>query len=221
MLELLPPLNDKNLPWLDVIHPIVVHFVIAMALISVVFDLIGVLTRRQNLFEVSFWNLLVATVADRVTANTTVYAMNAKHTGLTEYTNFAFNSAAVFDGATLVANASGIFALGGDVDDAAIIDAYARLGISDFGTLAHKRVDMAYVGYRSDGVLRLRVITDEQESYDYTLATRDGDSLHGNRLKLGRGMRGTYWQAEVGNVAGADFEIDTLQLMAQPLSRKV
>jgi uncharacterized membrane protein len=63
MLELLPPLNDKNLPWLDVIHPIVVHFVIAMALISVVFDLIGVVTRRQNLFEVSFWNLLVATVA--------------------------------------------------------------------------------------------------------------------------------------------------------------
>ena len=63
MIGLLPPLNDKNLPWLDVIHPIVVHFVIAMALITVAFDLIGVLTRRQNLFEVSFWNLLVATVA--------------------------------------------------------------------------------------------------------------------------------------------------------------
>jgi uncharacterized membrane protein len=63
MLELLPPLNDKNLPWLDVIHPIVVHFVIAMALITVVFDLLGVLTRRRNLFEVSFWNLAVATVA--------------------------------------------------------------------------------------------------------------------------------------------------------------
>ena len=63
MLELLPPLNDKNLPWLDVIHPIVVHFVISMALITVVFDLIGVLTRKKNLFEVSFWNLIVATVA--------------------------------------------------------------------------------------------------------------------------------------------------------------
>ena len=54
MLELLPALNDKNLPWLDVIHPIVVHFVIAMALITVVFDLIGVVTRNKNLFEVSF-----------------------------------------------------------------------------------------------------------------------------------------------------------------------
>jgi uncharacterized membrane protein len=62
-LLLLPPLNDKNLPWMDVIHPIVVHFVIAMTLITVVFDLIGVITRRRNLFEVSFWNLLVATVA--------------------------------------------------------------------------------------------------------------------------------------------------------------
>ena len=63
MLELLPPLNDKNLPWLDVIHPIVVHFVISMALITVVFDLIGVLTWKKNLIEVSFWNLIVATVA--------------------------------------------------------------------------------------------------------------------------------------------------------------
>ena len=63
MLELLPPLNDKNLPWLDVIHPIVVHFVIAMALITVVFDTIGVISGKKNLFEVSFWNLIVATVA--------------------------------------------------------------------------------------------------------------------------------------------------------------
>ena len=32
MLELLPPLNDHNLPWMDTIRPIVVHFVIANAL---------------------------------------------------------------------------------------------------------------------------------------------------------------------------------------------
>ena len=63
MIGLLPTLNDKNLPWLDVIHPIVVHFVIAMALITVDFDLLGVFTGGRNLFEVSFWNLLVATLA--------------------------------------------------------------------------------------------------------------------------------------------------------------
>jgi uncharacterized membrane protein len=63
MFELLPPLNDHNLPWMDTIHPMVVHFVIAMVVVSAVFDLIGVLARRPQLFEVSFWNLLVATVA--------------------------------------------------------------------------------------------------------------------------------------------------------------
>ena len=63
MPNLLPPLNDHNLPWMDTIHPIVVHFVIAMALIAFVFDLIGVLWRKPALFEVSFWNLLFATGA--------------------------------------------------------------------------------------------------------------------------------------------------------------
>ena len=61
MFELLPPLNDHNLPWMDTIHPIVVHFVIAMALVAFVYDLVGVLARRPALFEVSFWNLLFAT----------------------------------------------------------------------------------------------------------------------------------------------------------------
>jgi uncharacterized membrane protein len=61
--QLLPALNDHNLPWMDTIHPIVVHFVIAMGLVSFVFDLIGVVFRRPQLFEVSFWNLLFATAA--------------------------------------------------------------------------------------------------------------------------------------------------------------
>ena len=59
----LPALNDHNLPWMDTIHPIVVHFVIAMAVISVIFDLLAVILRRPNLLEVSFWNLLFATAA--------------------------------------------------------------------------------------------------------------------------------------------------------------
>jgi len=63
MFNLLPPLNDHNLPWMDTIHPIVVHFVIAMALIAFVFDGIGLIWRKPQLFEVSFWNLLFATGA--------------------------------------------------------------------------------------------------------------------------------------------------------------
>lgn len=164
---------------------------------------------------------LVATFADKTTTTTTAFVMNTKTGALTQYSNFNYNSATNFNGVDLVASSAGIFALAGDLDGAALIDAYARLGTTDFGTAVHKRVEAAYLGYRSNGGMRLRVITDEQETYDYILASNDVNSIHGNRVKMGQGMKGTYWQVEVGNVGGASFEIDSLHMVAKPLSRKV
>lgn len=63
MVEYLPPLNDHNLPYPDTIHPIVVHFVIAMVLFAVLCDAIGYFTRNYQLYEVSWWNLCFATVS--------------------------------------------------------------------------------------------------------------------------------------------------------------
>ncbi len=63
MFEYLPPLNDHNLPYPDTIHPIVVHFVIAMVLFAVLCDLVGYLTKNTRLFEVGWWNMVFATVS--------------------------------------------------------------------------------------------------------------------------------------------------------------
>jgi uncharacterized membrane protein len=63
MLNYLTTLNDHNLPYPDTIHPIVVHFVIAMVLFAFCCDLIGYFTGKTNLFEVSWWNMFVATIA--------------------------------------------------------------------------------------------------------------------------------------------------------------
>ena len=63
MLEYLPALNEHNLPYPDAMHPIVVHFVIAMVLFAVLCDAIGYFTRNSRLFEVSWWNLFFATVS--------------------------------------------------------------------------------------------------------------------------------------------------------------
>ncbi|OKH43558.1 hypothetical protein NIES2101_30130 [Calothrix sp. HK-06] len=61
--NLLPPLNEHNLPYPDTIHPIVVHFVIAMVLFAVVCDFVGLATRNYKLYEVSWWNMCFATVS--------------------------------------------------------------------------------------------------------------------------------------------------------------
>ncbi|WP_414754223.1 DUF2231 domain-containing protein [Anabaena sp. CCY 9910] len=56
-------LNSQNLPYPDPIHPIVVHFVIAMVFFSFFCDLVGYFTRNPRLFEVGFWNMFVAAIA--------------------------------------------------------------------------------------------------------------------------------------------------------------
>jgi uncharacterized membrane protein len=59
----LPPLNSEALPYPDPIHPIIVHFIIAMVFFSLFCDVIGYFTRNHQLFEVSFWNLVTASAA--------------------------------------------------------------------------------------------------------------------------------------------------------------
>jgi uncharacterized membrane protein len=63
MFEYLPPLNDHNLPYPDTIHPIVVHFVIAMVLFAFFCDFIGYFTKNSRLYEVGWWNLFFSTIA--------------------------------------------------------------------------------------------------------------------------------------------------------------
>lgn len=63
MFEYLPPLNDHNLPYPDTMHPIVVHFVIAMVFFAFFCDVVGYLTRNPRLYEVSWWNMCFATVS--------------------------------------------------------------------------------------------------------------------------------------------------------------
>lgn len=56
-------LNQQNLPYPDPIHPIIVHFVIAMVFFSFFCDVVGYLTRNRRLFEVSAWNMFVGAIA--------------------------------------------------------------------------------------------------------------------------------------------------------------
>lgn len=57
------PLNPENLPYPDPLHPIVVHFTIAMVFFSFFCDAVGYFTHKHQLFEVSVWNLLVASAS--------------------------------------------------------------------------------------------------------------------------------------------------------------
>lgn len=61
--KFLLPLNDHNLPYPDTIHPIVVHFVIAMVLFAFFCDVLGYFTNNYKLYEVSWWNMFFGTIS--------------------------------------------------------------------------------------------------------------------------------------------------------------
>lgn len=149
------------------------------------------------------------------------YALNVENLALTTYTNYGFNSLTRFNGVYLGATDAGIFALTGADDAGTAIDAVARVGVSDFGTALIKRIARAYVGYKADGELELRVTTEEAQTRRYRLASSGKTGLHGGRVKIGMGVEARYWQFEIANVAGADFTLNCIEVTPTRMGRRV
>lgn len=164
---------------------------------------------------------LTATGSSAATGAVSTVVMQTETNSLATYANYPFNSFAQFNGVYLGASGTGIFALTGDTDNGAMIPAAARVGITDFSTSHLKRVDRLYVGYRSTGNLVLRVFTDEVTERDYLLPTNFAKGLHGNRLRLGKGLEARYWQFEVNNQNGSYFDMNMIELVPTVLKRRV
>lgn len=149
------------------------------------------------------------------------YALQTERRALTTYSNLPIRGLTAFNGVYLAAGPGGLFVLGGNTDAGALISATARLANTDFGSAQLKRVEQMFVNYRTDGDLTLKVITDEHEAYDYTLPAAGHATLAAGRTKIGRGAKGVYWQMELSNRDGADFEFDRITVDPQALSRKL
>jgi hypothetical protein len=155
------------------------------------------------------------------------YAMNVRNAAVSEYTNFPFNSFASlrFGGkaVTLMAGPDGIYKMGGDTDDGAPIKAAVRLGLTDFGTTTLKRVSNGFIGYTSDGALKLVVVTTDggrkKENW-YGLKPRAADSPVDGRFDIAKGLTARYWGWAVENIDGADFSLDDLKVWVSFLARR-
>lgn len=148
--------------------------------------------------------------------------MNTQTSALSQYANFPFNSMTVFGDAYLGASAEGLFVIAqGNLDNTTVIDAIARLNTTDFGTSFEKRIDRCYVGYRADGNMTLRVYTDEVNVRDYLIEAYGKNGIHGNHTRIGKGLSARYWQFELRNNNGADFELNALELKATQLRRRI
>lgn len=142
-----------------------------------------------------------------------------------EYSEYAFNSFASLDNAYYAAADDGIYMVNvGDTDDGEPIDASIQTMMLDFDTAAQKRVLSAYLGYRSTGELLLKIKSVDDgmlvEQWYEAVAT-EAPAPQESYRQLGRGMKSRYWQFELVNVDGSDFELDRLEVHPIRLSRRV
>lgn len=153
------------------------------------------------------------------------WVMNAESHAFTGYSNYPFNSFATINGKTYGAKADGIYLLEGDDDAGAAIDAFVRGGLSDFGSSKFKRMPSMYLGYTTDGrmLMKVTVVDDDgvREEHWYGLEDRPAGALREGRVKLGRGLKSTYWGFELANVDGADFALDSISWYPVVLDRRL
>lgn len=115
--------------------------------------------------------------------------------------------------------ADGLYRMGSAKDAGANIDAFVSFPKTNFGSPQMKRVPYAYFGMASDGTMLLRVIADGQE---YTYKARNPSSeLVEQRFDIGKGLKANYFQFELMNQDGEDFDLDTAKFMPIVLERKI
>lgn len=165
--------------------------------------------------------VMTGQASQAASASYSAYALNSENRALTTYSSLPIRGLAKFNGVYLAAGPGGLFVLGGDTDAGALINASVRLAATDFGDPHLKRVEQMYVQYRTTGDLTLKVIINEHEQYDYTLPAAGHTTLAPGRVKIGKGAKGTYWQFDISNRDGADFEFDSIAVDPLATSRKV
>ena len=141
---------------------------------------------------------------------------------ISTYSNYNFNSIACFNGTYLGATDTGIYPLTGDTDNGTDIDASIKTGSMNFGDTIIKYARDVWITFRSDGNLTLSIFVDEDTTTTIQKQTTIvSDTIIEERLKPPRGLRGRFYTVELKNLSGADFDIDSLNMLVESIHRKV
>ena len=152
------------------------------------------------------------------------WSTNTYNLGHGTYTNIEALGLGRLGARMYAAMDDGLYRMEGDDDAGVPIDAEWTLGYEDFGNEAVKTQRVAYLGLTSDGPVELLVRVDHkgEELYIYSVERphEDAEAEAPMRVKLGRGLKGRYWQMGMRNVDGSFFNLERMGLGVWGSTRK-
>jgi hypothetical protein len=147
--------------------------------------------------------------------------MNMHNFASAQFFNHSANSAMLFNGKLLFATSEGIFESDGDNDGYEAdgitpipIDAHAVLPIADFGYQGQKSPRSMLLGGRFDGQMQVSITDEKGVTRDYL--TEGMDNEDGTKVALRSDQRSRYLKVKIANVDGADFSLDSADLIFIP-----
>lgn len=138
------------------------------------------------------------------------WAVNTETGAASNYTNYSFDSMFTMSGKTYGTSEAGLMRLDGDTDAGEPIFSRIVSGELDFGTNAIKRMEQAWVAYTGSGDMVLKVTVNnygKREQHWYRSKSAGAYRTEA-KMNIGRGLESHYWQFELVNAGGKDFELD-------------
>ncbi len=146
--------------------------------------------------------------------------MNVSNYAVTEYASFPIKSIGYMNDHYYGVLSDGVYLLEGDKDVSTNIDAEIETGPVDFAEKVTTYPREAWIVYRSDGKVILRIREDEQTVYEKEIAFTN-ERLREERAKFGRGLRDQFYAFGFKNKEGADFDLDSIAIDVDVVRGKV
>lgn len=143
---------------------------------------------------------------------TKAIVMNTRTGAVTEYDNFGFQSITP----TLAGNATGLYALGGNLDIDQPIVGSIITGKTLWSDLKKKFIEVVHFAMTGSGTSAMTVAT-KSTSYSYPFQVRAAGV---SRAKPGRGIRENYLAFGYSNTDGADFQLDSIDVIQYPSNNR-
>ncbi len=158
-----------------------------------------------------------------VDGNYQAVVINTESLGVTQYTNYLFNSLIALPKKELGLTEIGLYELVGTTDDSSPICTMVATGDINFETNIQKAVPRAYLRIDQSGEVMLRTITShhgqtKEHWYRVNLRAEDVDGIE--RVRLRREIRSEFWSFELENVDGGNFELRGAEVLPVLLSRR-
>jgi hypothetical protein len=150
------------------------------------------------------------------------FVMNLSTFGVTEYSDYSFNSFCDYhlSGVYVGASEDGIFLLDGDDDNGVKINAVIQTGTEDLFAQVMKRLREGWAVKRG-GPLSVQLILDEGRSPP---VMRDMESVRGvsgeERVKFPRGLKNRFVSFAIRNLGGNDFSLESFRVMVDPITHR-